>query len=193
MDTKERPIACDFCTRTFSCISALKVHLVAHTKEKPFSCDVCSKAFSQRSNLMAHLLSHTKERPHECGICNKAFSRPYDLKRHLATHTKEKPFACTFCSKTFSWLRQLKIHLRTHTKEKPVACCGTLLNDVISKRYLVMRTATESLHLSGKSETVLGRTNLDCNIRNNFYGILHHEIENDDYPTEKILKFEKCF
>ncbi|XP_035391087.1 sal-like protein 1 [Electrophorus electricus] len=50
--------ACDICTKTFACQSALDIHYRSHTKERPFICTVCNRAFSTKGNLKQHKLTH---------------------------------------------------------------------------------------------------------------------------------------
>ncbi|XP_076988543.1 sal-like protein 1 [Tamandua tetradactyla] len=55
---KFKNTACDICSKTFACQSALDIHYRSHTKERPFICTVCNRGFSTKGNLKQHMLTH---------------------------------------------------------------------------------------------------------------------------------------
>ncbi|KAJ7585325.1 hypothetical protein C8J56DRAFT_828521 [Mycena floridula] len=52
--TNVSTLKCSHCTKTFSHVSSLRVHMNSHTAEPSFSCTVCNMTFNVRSNLNRH-------------------------------------------------------------------------------------------------------------------------------------------
>ncbi|XP_030027601.2 LOW QUALITY PROTEIN: uncharacterized protein LOC115445458 [Manduca sexta] len=94
---------CDFCNKTFTKPSQLKLHLNIHYMERPYRCSVCAVSFRTRGHLQKHERSgshHNKvsmtstfgaatsfnPRPFRCSDCNIAFR----IHGHLAKHLRSK-------------------------------------------------------------------------------------------------------
>ncbi|CAH2102383.1 unnamed protein product [Euphydryas editha] len=94
---------CDFCNKTFTKTSQLRLHLNIHYMERPFRCSVCAVSFRTRGHLQKHERSgshHNKvsmtstfgaatscnPRPFRCSDCNIAFR----IHGHLAKHLRSK-------------------------------------------------------------------------------------------------------
>lgn len=94
---------CDFCNKTFTKPSQLRLHLNIHYMERPFRCSVCAVSFRTRGHLQKHERSgshHNKvsmtstfgtatsfnPRPFRCSDCNIAFR----IHGHLAKHLRSK-------------------------------------------------------------------------------------------------------
>lgn len=94
---------CDFCNKTFTKPSQLRLHLNIHYMERPFRCGVCAVSFRTRGHLQKHERSgshHNKvsmtstfgaatsfnPRPFRCSDCNIAFR----IHGHLAKHLRSK-------------------------------------------------------------------------------------------------------
>lgn len=94
---------CDFCNKSFTKPSQLKLHLNIHYMERPFRCSVCAVSFRTRGHLQKHERSgshHNKvsmtstfgaatsfnPRPFRCSDCNIAFR----IHGHLAKHLRSK-------------------------------------------------------------------------------------------------------
>ncbi|XP_037866946.1 uncharacterized protein LOC101737452 isoform X2 [Bombyx mori] len=94
---------CNFCNKTFTKPSQLRLHLNIHYMERPFRCSICAVSFRTRGHLQKHERSashHNKismtstfgaatsfnPRPFRCSDCNIAFR----IHGHLAKHLRSK-------------------------------------------------------------------------------------------------------
>lgn len=104
----------------------LKQHLIVHSGVRKHKCEVCSKSFSQLFNLNIHLKLHDPEKGakerHKCEICGTTFTDPRSLRRHGAKHSGERKFKCDVCSKGFLYSHNLVNHKRSHLQDKRYKC-----------------------------------------------------------------------
>ncbi|XP_077297465.1 transcription factor Ouib-like [Arctopsyche grandis] len=107
--TKEKPLKCVICLKSFSRKPSLEAHKKLHPGIQPYKCDVCLKSFILKNKLVIHLISHTGE---------KTLLSKSKLILHKTSHTGEKPFKCDTCLKSFIYKCQLVLHLRSHMGEK---------------------------------------------------------------------------
>lgn len=61
--SKQHPLSCRHCRKTFTKLLQLRAHLAVHgaSAEKPFQCSQCGRGFSFEHSLRAHLMLHTGE------------------------------------------------------------------------------------------------------------------------------------
>ena len=62
----ERPLACEFCGKTFFHFSSFRAHIKIHKDIRDYTCTQCSKSFRSQSHLNRHSRIHTKQKDHEC-------------------------------------------------------------------------------------------------------------------------------
>ncbi|XP_050041856.1 uncharacterized protein [Dermacentor andersoni] len=152
MHTRQKPLNCQQCTKTFrlnetlrnhvrtvhtaetwQCPSCSKVlsckysfdrhHLLMHAAQKPLNCPHCTRTFGLKETLRNHVRSaHTGERPFECHLCPSSFAQKTSLHQHLVWHRNERRFECKLCPNTFIVKGHLKRHMRSHTNERPFLC-----------------------------------------------------------------------
>ena len=82
-----------------------------HTKNKPLKCDQCNKSFKHATTLRSHKRIHARENLYQCNQCDKTFTQSGNLKVHKRTHTEERPFKCSQCGKQ-GILRNMKEHMQ---------------------------------------------------------------------------------
>lgn len=80
---------CPYCEKKFNSRLTLSMHIRMHTRERPMHCSYCGKTFRVWNSLKRHVVtSHTKDFKLFCPLCNKGFvSRSY-LKVHLKSAHK---------------------------------------------------------------------------------------------------------
>ncbi|XP_077297460.1 uncharacterized protein LOC143919141 [Arctopsyche grandis] len=122
LHTKEKPVKCDICLKSFSRNTSLESHKILHTGIKPYKCDICLKSFTRKYYLVLHLRSHTGEKPYKCEICLRSFARKSSLGLHKITHTGIKSHKCDICFKSFTRKTTLVSHEKFHTGIKPHQC-----------------------------------------------------------------------
>lgn len=116
---------CKVCGQTWSCRSALLVHMRKHTGERPYECKECGFCFKYSANLTAHLMKvHSEGKPVKCTMSKGNFSWHQGYRRHILTkHVNKRQHLCTECGNMFStsW------HLRRHIREVHFKKSFTLL------------------------------------------------------------------
>jgi len=94
--TKEHRFECEVCSKTFSRLTYLEVHIKVHEGDKRFNCSTCFKGFDIESDYRQHIKLHPDYKPYTCQLCNMSFSHPSNLINHQkALHSngnKQQPF-----------------------------------------------------------------------------------------------------
>lgn len=85
------------------------------TQQQIYHCQYCSKTFTWLKSLTVHLRTHTNVKPYKCELCDRSFVRSDYLKYHImkSHETTEQVFTCTACSGVFATNRGLLRHIRT--------------------------------------------------------------------------------
>ncbi|KAJ1522959.1 hypothetical protein ONE63_002096 [Megalurothrips usitatus] len=168
-DTNQREIKrfrCEYdsCSRSYSTVGNLRMHMKTHKGEFRFQCSQpnCGKAFLTSYSLKIHVRVHTKVKPFECAQegCDKAFNTLYRLRAHERLHNGNT-FKCDKpgCVKFFTTLSDLKKHIRTHTQERPYKCqeegCGKAFtaSHHLKTHHRTHTTAKNQKDASGDSDS----------------------------------------
>lgn len=111
---------CEICSRSFVFKLQLREHIrSAHTKERPLKCKDCNKSFMRFSTLYTHQQTH-EEPKYKCIPCNRMFSQAGGLYHHNKRHHNDgvRPYKCKVCSKTFTTRHGLTEHNKIHGEAK---------------------------------------------------------------------------
>mmetsp|Transcript_65216 Transcript_65216/g.74957 ORF Transcript_65216/g.74957 Transcript_65216/m.74957 type:complete len:193 (+) Transcript_65216:485-1063(+) len=79
-----RKFKCKVCSRMFTRLYSLKLHILNHLNIKRFECEICAKRFNSKHYLMDHLNIHTGNMPYKCNVpgCVQTFRQRAKLSRH---------------------------------------------------------------------------------------------------------------
>lgn len=78
---------CNICSKSFTSLSKVKLHVESHGQKGRFVCDVCGQAYKQERAFNVHMGMHNGVNPFTCQFCNKSFTQKISLVRHLPLHT----------------------------------------------------------------------------------------------------------
>lgn len=150
--TQQQIYHCQYCSKTFTWLKSLTVHLRTHTNVKPYKCELCDRSFVRSDYLKYHIMkSHeTTEQVFTCTACSGVFATNRGLLRHIRTEhdgnaegranyatNPEHPsdneshngevdengkFSCTYCEESYEARDPLVNHMKRHLGEKPFRC-----------------------------------------------------------------------
>ncbi|XP_053528031.1 zinc finger protein 256-like [Artibeus jamaicensis] len=168
---------CFECEKSFTRISALRIHQRVHTGEKPYMCSECGKSYTTGSALYHHQRVHSGVRPYQCNECGRCFIHRYDLLTHQRVHTGEKPYTCSDCGKSFRWSSGFLNHQRIHSGERPHVCseCG--------KAYITTSELRRHQRVhTGERPYECSECGKCCTTRSDLYK--HHRVHTGERPYE---------
>lgn len=149
--TQQQIYHCQYCSKTFTWLKSLTVHLRTHTNVKPYKCELCDRSFVRSDYLKYHIMkSHeTTEQVFTCTACSGVFATNRGLLRHIRTEhggnadrkiyfpsppadhsdseshgevDEKGKFACTYCDEYYEASEPLIHHMKRHLGEKPFKC-----------------------------------------------------------------------
>ncbi|CAN8001371.1 unnamed protein product [Ixodes hexagonus] len=82
----DKPHKCRQCSRAFTKMWGLVVHMRKHSKGKSFKCEYCTREFKQNSSFVIHVRTHKEGKQLKCWVCSQLFDKKEELVEHLATH-----------------------------------------------------------------------------------------------------------
>ncbi|XP_033149035.1 zinc finger protein 236 isoform X1 [Drosophila busckii] len=105
-------IRCEQCSKTYTTVGGLRIHMLIHTGELPHKCNYCEKRFRTPGQVRVHHRRHTGEKPFKCKICSLDFTHRETLISHLSRHIGMKRYKCYGCDKYFVVVSGLRAHRR---------------------------------------------------------------------------------
>lgn len=101
---------CDVCNSKFSSRRALTTHTNKFHTQKTF-CGICRKSFSCVTTLKKHMLAHSGQKDFTCGLCAKSYGQQKSLNRHMRMHINEcNKLAC--CGNGFQNRNDFNLHVK---------------------------------------------------------------------------------
>ena len=200
-------VACDACSKTYSCKEQLAVHVnLVHTEHKTVQCKQCGLVVKSIQHLRGHVRrvhDDSASRMYLCHLCPARFK----LKSYLSTHikfvhtsNKKDAYKCSKCDHVSACLKYLANHeLRVHN-ERRYAChyCDQLFNTAANMRRherLLHECRNEKPHIC---ETCGKRFTLKANMKHHIMTVhnkrfrYHCVLCQKGFPRHKQLQLHSA-
>ncbi|XP_015910392.2 zinc finger protein 845 [Parasteatoda tepidariorum] len=136
--THEKSRLCSICHKSFTQLSCLKEHYLAHDTEVSCSSNICDESFKEKTSLrLAQAHSIFKPAAYEKDSENNNCSATRDIET-----SPKKSLLCSICNRSFSQLACLDEHYLTHT---------TKVSEPSNVCHESLKTTTSITHESGHS------------------------------------------
>lgn len=124
----QKRLKCEFCTESFTSLSAFDYHLLNHNVQLQFNSQTTDQVPADDNKNHTQKQENIKKEPipWPCSDCGQAFCNVAQLKSHKRIHKRRDLFSCDLCDRQYKRAVDLEIHkTKIHQWAVPRICkCG---------------------------------------------------------------------
>lgn len=127
---KTKPV-CNICTKHFSSMNALRVHIRSMHDGEIHQCSYCNQRFKYKGNVKRHIASVHEGVKYACLFCKACFTDKSALHTHNKNIHEKKIHVCQSCMRQFTDYSSLRRHIRNIHEKATYSCpsCDKVFTD----------------------------------------------------------------